>query len=165
MDILLRELKDNDALQSILHKQSNLGNLSLSEEALLLAAAFKEQPKNLFVIKNNTYTAQKLYERLTTLLEDDVLLFVMEDSLRVEAIAASPESKANQMESMAAMMDGKPRIVVLNTAAAIRYMPSPEVFQQHFISLKTDQEIEYDDLKALLFEAGYTYVNRVDQPL
>ena len=65
MDILLRELKDNDALQSILHKQSNLGNLSLSEEALLLAAAFKEQPKNLFVIKNNTYTAQKLYERLT----------------------------------------------------------------------------------------------------
>ena len=46
MDILLRELKDNDALQSILHKQSNLGNLSLSEEALLLAAAFKEQPKN-----------------------------------------------------------------------------------------------------------------------
>ena len=165
MDILLRELKDNEALQSILHKQSNLGNLSLSEEALLLAAAFKQQPKNLFVIKNNTYTAQKLYERLTTLLEDDVLLFVMEDSLRVEAIAASPESKANQMESMAAMMDGKPRIVVLNTAAAIRYMPSPEVFQQHFISLKTDQEIEYDDLKALLFEAGYTYVNRVDQPL
>lgn len=165
MDILLRELKDNEALQSILHKQSNLGNLSLSEEALLLAAAFKEQPKNLFVIKNNTYTAQKLYERLTTLLEDDVLLFVMEDSLRVEAIAASPESKANQMESMAAMMDGKPRIVVLNTAAAIRYMPSPEVFQQHFITLKTDQEIEYDDLKALLFEAGYSYVNRVDQPL
>lgn len=165
MKILLNELKQNEAVQSILHKQSNLGNLSLSEEALLIATAFREDAKSMFIIKNNTYTAQKLYDRLTTLLEDDVLLFVLEDSLRVEAIAASPESKANQMEVMAKMMDPSPRIVILNTAAAIRYLPSPEVFKQHFITLKTDQEIEYDTLKALLFEAGYTHVNRVDQPL
>lgn len=165
MKILLNELKQNEAVQSILHKQSNLGNLSLSEEALLIATAFREDAKSMFIIKNNTYTAQKLYDRLTTLLEDDVLLFVLEDSLRVEAIAASPESKANQMEVMAKMMDPSPRIVILNTAAAIRYLPSPEVFKQHFITLKTDQEIEYDTLKTLLFEAGYTHVNRVDQPL
>ena len=165
MNLILKELASNEALQSILQGESHLGNLSLTEEALLLSAAFKQNAKTMFVIKNNAYTAQKLYERMTPLLGDDVLLFALEESLRVEAIAASPESKATQMEMMARLMDHTPKICILNIAAAIRYLPSPAVFQQHCINVQIDQEIEYDQLKRLLFEAGYTHVNRVDQPL
>ena len=51
--------------------------------------------KKLLIIKNNAYTAQKLYERLQALLGDEVLLFSLEESLRVEAIAASPENKSD----------------------------------------------------------------------
>lgn len=165
MNNLLHELKDNEAVQSILAKESVLGNLSFSEEALLLAAAYKQQPSSMFIIKNNAYTAQKLYERLQPLIGDDVLLFSLEESLRVEAIAASPENKANQMEIMAKLQDGHPYITVMNTAAAIRFLPSPTVFKQHCLTLKQDDEIEYDTLKRILSEAGYTHVNRVDQPL
>lgn len=165
MNILIHELRNNEAVQSILRKESVLGNLSFTEEALLLAAAYTQQPSSIFVIKNNAYTAQKLYERLQALLGDDVLLFSLEESLRVEAIAASPENKASQMEVMAKLQDKHPYITILNTAAAIRYLPSPDVFQQHCIKLHQDDEIEYDTLKQLLFEAGYAHVNRVDQPL
>lgn len=165
MNILLKELVQNDAVQSILQKKSCLGNLSLTEEALLLSSAFKSNPQTMFIIKNNAYTAQKLYDRMVPLLHEEVLLFVLEDSLRVEAIATSPESKAAMMESMAKLLDDTKKIVILNTSAALRYVPSPSVFKEHCIALKTDQEIAYDTLKRLLFEAGYTHVSRVDQPL
>ena len=99
MKILLQEFMQNAAVTSIVEGKSQLGNLSLSEEALLLAAAYRKKPQSMFIIKNNAYTAQKLYDRLECLLEDDVLLFSVEESLRVEAIAASPESKAAQMET------------------------------------------------------------------
>lgn len=165
MNKILQELKENEAVKSILQKQSILGNLSLSEEALIIAAAYVQKREPLFIIKNNTYTAQKLYERLYALLEDQVLLFSVEESLRVEAIAASPETKANQMEVMAKLQTNQPYLCILNTAAAIRYLPSPNVFKQHCITLKKEEEFPYETLKLLLFEAGYTHVNRVDQPL
>ena len=165
MNILLQELYDNAAVQSILQGKSELGNLSLSEEALLLACAYRLEPKSMFVIKNNTYNAQKLYDRLEPFLKEDVLLLTVEESLRVEAIASSPESKAAQMETMAKLLDDRPYVVILNTAAAIRFQPSKETFKQHVINIKRDDEVDYDALKTLLFEAGYTHVSRVDQPL
>lgn len=165
MKILLQEFMQNAAVTSIVEGKSQLGNLSLSEEALLLAAAYRKKPQSMFIIKNNAYTAQKLYDRLECLLEDDVLLFSVEESLRVEAIAASPESKAAQMETMAKLLDKHPYICVMNAAAAIRFQPSVDIFQQHFIHIRQDDVLDYEQLKQLLFEAGYAYVNRVDQPL
>ena len=56
MDILLKELYNNVAVKSILKKESKLGNLSLSEEALIVASAFQKQPQTMLIVKNNTYT-------------------------------------------------------------------------------------------------------------
>ena len=165
MNYLLQELKNNEAVKSILRKESRLGNLSLSEESLLLAAAYRAQPEMQFIIKNTTYSAQKLYERLYALLGDEVLLFNVEESLRVEAIAASPEIQATQMEIMARLKQKKPCICIMNAAAAIRYLPDPDIFDAHCISIQNNQEVSYEGLKQLLFEAGYMHVNRVDQPL
>ncbi|MEG0468587.1 MAG: CarD family transcriptional regulator, partial [Longicatena sp.] len=165
MKLILNELKENEALQSILKKQSVLGNLSLTEEALLLASAFQQSPRSMLVIKNTSYSAQKLYERVYSFVEDDVLLFNVEESLRVEAIASSPEIKATQMEVMAKLQEHKPCICILNTAAAMRLLPKPEIFKEYCIHIQQNQEVHYESLKTRLFEAGYSHVNRVDQPL
>ena len=165
MKVILNELKDNEAVQAILKRKGQIGNLSLSEEALLFASAYQQKPQSMFIIKNNAYTAQKLYERLLCFLPDDVLLFSVEESLRVEAIAASPEMKAAQVETMAKLVSDKPYICIMNAAAALRYAPSLEVFKSHYVHLKIDDEVGYDHLKTILFEAGYSPVSRVDQPL
>ena len=80
MNALLKRLSANPAVQTLLHRESGLGNLSATEEALLLAAAFDQDPQTMIVVKNNTYTAQRLQERLEPLLHDKALLFVMEES-------------------------------------------------------------------------------------
>lgn len=163
---LLHLLQENPAVQSLCAGKSELGNLSLSEEALLLASWFAKQPRTLLVVKNNSYTAQRLYERIAPLVNDQALLFVMEESLRVEAIASSPQAKAEQLEVMAKLLQQKdPVILIVNTAAFMRFLPSPKQFEQHCFHLHIDDEIEYEVLKERLQHSGYTKVSRVDQPL
>lgn len=165
MNCLLNELVKNPAVESLLRKESSLGNLSLSEEALLYATLFRQSQQTLIVVKNNVYTAQKLIERLTPLVDVDVLPFIVEESLRVEAIAASPEGKAVQLETMNAMLEGKAKIIVTHTGALMRFMPDPELFKAVSMELHVDDEISMDTLKMKLFMAGYEHVSRVDQPL
>lgn len=165
MNKIIEILQENPAVDSLLKKKNSLGNLSLIEEALLISAAYKKQPQSFVIVKNNMYTAQKLYERLLPLTNADVLLFTMEDSLRVEAIASSPESKANQLEIMSSLLSKRNVICITHTGALMHYLPSPSLFQKACISLKVDTEMLYEELKSQLFKAGYTHVSRVDQPL
>lgn len=165
MNCLLNELVNNPAVECLLRKESSLGNLSLSEEALLYASLYRQSRQTLLIVKNNVYTATKLIERLTPLVDVDVLPFVVEESLRVEAIAASPESKAVQLETMNAMLEGKAKIIVTHTGALMRFMPDPELFKAVSMELHVDDEISMDTLKMKLFMAGYEHVSRVDQPL
>lgn len=165
MNHIIKLIKDNPAVTSILNKESALGNLSLSEEALLLASAYTQSDQSFLIVKNNLYTAQKLQERLTPLLEEEVLLFSVEESLRVEAIAASPEAKAAQMEVMHALLKVKKSICITHTGALMRFLPSPDIFLRDCIQLHKDDTYDYEQLKLQLFEAGYARVSRVDQPL
>ena len=81
MNCLLNELVKNPAVESLLRKESSLGNLSLTEEALLYAALYRQSRQSLLIVKNNVYTAQKLIERLIPLVDVEVLPFVVEESL------------------------------------------------------------------------------------
>lgn len=165
MQEIFQILRENPAVKTILHHEDGLGNLSLSEEALLVLTAFHEQPRNIVIVKQNLYTAQKLYERIQALTDSKVLLFSVEESLRVEAIARSPEMLASQIEVMASLQEKEPCICITHTAGIMRYASNPQVFKDHSLFLQQDDEISFEQLKTLLFEAGYTHVSRVDQPL
>ena len=164
MHFLVKQLLNNEAVLALWKKQNTLGNLSITEEALLYAALYAREPQQIMIVKSNAYEVMQLYERMAMLM-DDVIMLNMEDSLRVEAIASSPEQKAIQMETMAKLTSSDPFVCIMNTASAVRYVPSLEVFKQCFIHLKTDDIQDYEQLKTALFFAGYQLVKRVDQPL
>ena len=162
---ILEKLKSNPAVEVLLQNGNECGNLNPTEEALLLATTYNQTKKKMLIVKSNQYTAQKLMERLIPLTSAKVLLFCVEESLRVEAIASSPEMKARQLEAMNIMLEGEADIVITHTAAFIRYLPSVDFFKQCCLHLKVDQTITLDELKQRLFYAGYEAVSRVDQPL
>lgn len=163
---LLERFYENPAVQAVLKKQSGLGNLSLIEEAVILAAAYQKQPQTMLIIKNNLYNAQRLYEKLIPLTKAQVLLFGVEESLRMEKIAASPEMRATQMETMAALQNQKePLICITHSAGAMRLLCDPKQFFEHTLKLKVNDTFEFEDCKKRLYEAGYDFVSRVDRPL
>lgn len=162
---LIEKLFHNPAVETLARGEDHVGNLDPVSEALLLAATYETNQKRMLIVKSNLYTAQKLVEKLTPLTSARVLLFGVEESLRVEAIASSPETKASQLECMNAMLEGEVDIVVTHAAALIRYLPEVSFFKQCSLHLTVNQTISLEELKERLFYAGYETVSRVDQPL
>ncbi|WP_242744823.1 hypothetical protein [Allobaculum sp. Allo2] len=99
---ILNYIEANPVTKEMMSIHGNVGNLGEMEEALLLAAAFLQDGKTRIVVKKNKYEAQQLYRRLAMLLQE-VVLFVMDESLRLQAIAASPEEREGQLSALVQM--------------------------------------------------------------
>lgn len=166
MKRLLEALANNPSVTALLEQDKKVSFQSLNEEAFVLSAAYCKHPQNIVVIKNNLYNAQRLYNKIANLVQEkNCALFAVEESLRVEAIASSPEMNAKKIETMSLLLDNHPRILITHAAALIRMLPSVELFKSRSIHLKIDQKISMKQLRETLIKAGYQRVSRVDQPL
>ena len=58
-------LKDDAAVKAVNDRIKGLSSLASNTEALVIATAFRQQPRNLVIVKNNLYTAQQLFRKLT----------------------------------------------------------------------------------------------------
>ena len=163
---LLKAMENNQAVSLLDRNKGPLPLTSLIQEALVISASYKRKPRPLLVIKKNLYNAQRLYEKVSTLLSDDeCALFSADESLRVEAIAASPEMTAIKVETMASLLQKPDQVVITCPSALLRYLPKPEVFKEGCIDLQVDQEIDMETLKKKLAAGGYTQTSHIDQPL
>lgn len=161
---ILDQIKDNDVVKDILQKGNHVGNLFEMEEALVLASSFQQDHRSRIIVKKNRYEAGQLFQRLS-MLEKNVLLFVMEESLRVQAIASSPEDREQMIYCLSKIVSTKePVLVVCNTAAFLRYLPDVSYFKENCMTLSVDQNLNMTTLKEKLNQAGYAKVNYVDKP-
>lgn len=161
-------------LSKILNKQFHSGYSNhcflsfsnLMEEAIWLSLNVKDDASCMVVVKENTYTASLLYERLICFMKkEDVILYIPEESLRVEAIASSFENKAMRMEAMYQMLTKKYRIVITSSNAIVKRLPNPKEFLRQCHTVKINEECSLQDFKQKLLQAGYTQVHRVEHPL
>ena len=149
-----------------LNANKDISDNSWIQQALVVATSYHFNPRPIVYVCQNLYNAQRFYERLISILdEDSCVLFGVEDSLRVEAIASSPEMMAAKVEALNKIIHDNAKIIVCNSSALIRYLPNIEVFKECCIEIKIDKEIEMEDLKMLLIRAGYQQVTHVDTPL
>ena len=120
----------------------------------------------MIIIKNNLYNAQRLYERIISFLsEEECALFGADESLRVEAIASSPEMRANKVETLASLLKNPNQIVVTCPSGILRHLPSPELFKEGCFTLKVGNIEDPEELKRKLIKIGYYQTSHIDQPL
>ena len=163
---LMDELKDNRAVLMLDQEKGVLPLTSLVQEALMIAASFTKNPRPILVIKQNLYNAQRLYEKIIPLLgESGCALFGADESLRVEAIASSPEMTAQKVETLASLLDDSCRVVITCVPAFVRQLPLPEHFRSGCIHLKTGDIADMNELKNRLLAGGYIRTSHIDQPL
>lgn len=169
MNILNRLLSEFDQNEAVRILDGNRGQLPLSsliEEAVVISASYRKDPRPILVVKNNLYSAQRLYERVSALLsEDECALFGADESLRVEAIAASPEMTANKVETLASLLKNPAQVVISCPSGLLRHLPAPEQFRNSCIDLRTDETMDMDDLLHRLQAGGYYRTSHIDQPL
>ncbi len=163
---LSEALKENKAVQLLDQGKGPLPQTSFIEEALVIAASYRKNPRPILIVKQNLYNAQRLYERVSTLLEEsECALFSADESLRVETIATSPEMTAIKVETMASLLANPKQVVITCPSALLRHLPSPKHFQDGCITLHTNDEMDMEELKRRLTAGGYAQTSHVDQPL
>ncbi len=165
MKQLFKKLAKNQAFVAYHNRSDHLGNLSLNEEVLMIASSYQKNKKRILIVKNNLYTAQNLYERLAPLLQEDVLLFGVEGSLRVASIAASPELLAKQIETLYTLQNKDTYVCITHAEGYTKFLADPEVFSQYSISISVNDTYDFDAMKQHLYKAGYNKTSYVDQPL
>ncbi|MFV0393500.1 MAG: transcription-repair coupling factor [Coprobacillaceae bacterium] len=164
MEKILKLLQDNVAYQALLKGKGDLVINQISDEALLYASAFLSLDQDMVIVKANQYEANLLYQEIKSLLHESCLFFPVDESMRIEALAASPELLGERINTMYKLTQDKHHLLVTHTHAIIRHVPSKEVFNEYCLSLKIGQQIDIYELQKRLMQAGYQHTSRVDSP-
>ena len=128
--------------------------LSTELKSIYLNAYFQHTNKSILFVSNSLFEANQLYQSLLNY-TDDVLFFPMDDFLTSEAIAISPEFKITRLETLITLVENKNKIVITNLMGYLRYLPSPILFKNNILSLKSGQDINMKDLIEKLYYMGY----------
>ncbi len=163
---LYKELKDNEVVKRIHKGKGKIPLPSLIEEAVMIATSYQKNPRSILVVKQNLYHAQRLYERMVTYLsEENCVLFGCDESLRVEAIASSPEMMAHKVETLASLVKDPYKVVITSVSGLVRHLPSVETFKQGCMTLRVGDVLDMGELKRRLLASGYYQASHIDQPL
>lgn len=160
---ILDQFKNYELVLDLLNNKDSQTH-STVEEAVSLATLYLENPRQIVVVKDNLYHAEKLYDQLSHLCKD-VFIYMSEESKRIESIASSPEFRANRLALLSMLNKNEFGIIVTHTAALLRYLPSKEVFRDNVLNFKVNEQSDYKNIKRNLIKAGYQLSKRVDHPL
>ncbi len=112
-------------------REQLVAGLSGSVRALLIAAAAKETDKSLIVVTHNLLQAQKLYEDLTQLVDENQLfLYPANELIASELGIASPELRSQRIETLNHMVSGRQGVFVVPMAGLRKKLPPTDVWKK-----------------------------------
>ncbi len=135
----------------------NRGIVGITDEffCVYLYNLLLEQDKDLLVVMNSLYEANKIFNSLSNY-TDNVYLFPMDDFLTSESLAASPDLEITRLETINSIVNssGK-KIVVTNLMGYLRFLPTKEKYKDSIISIKKGEDIDFSLLVLKIFSMGY----------
>ncbi|MGB4984642.1 MAG: transcription-repair coupling factor [Erysipelotrichaceae bacterium] len=161
---VLNKLNDLKIVDRFINKEP-IANLSINQQALVIAGAFALDKKNYLIVENNLYQAKQLYNHLSLLVKE-TYLYGCEESLRVDAVASSIILDSSRLDTLNTIVyDNSPKIIVAHTMSLLRYLPKVDVFKSLSLSLRVNSQYKLSEIKSKLIDLGYISVSKVDQPL
>lgn len=136
-----------------------------SARALLIQTLLHAQGKPMIFVTDTMYHADQLVAELSSSLTDDELFeFPVEELLAAEIATSSPDFLAQRILAMSALRADKPVVVVTSVAGLRRQLPLPQSFDTARFTLKTGDDIDSEEVIAHLQRMGYHRQKLVDAP-
>ena len=115
---------------------------------------FQKTNKNILIITNTLYEANKYFDSISTY-TDDCLLFPMDDFVASVALAISPELKIKRLETINVLKENNRKIVVTNLMGLLRYLPDYKSANKLEFKLQAGMSINRDKILEVLDSFGY----------
>ncbi|MEK3888943.1 transcription-repair coupling factor [Bacillus sp. FSL K6-3431] len=142
-----------------------IAGLSGSTRAVFIAAAAKQTGKSIVVVTHNLLQAQKLHDDLAQFIDDDQLfLYPSNELIAAELSIASPELRAQRIETLNYMASGRRGVFVVPMAGLRKMMPSPSEWKQYQLHLEVGKDIDMEKDMLTLVEMGYSRSEMVSAP-
>lgn len=133
---------------------------------LLTLKRYNETESNVIVYAANNYDANNIYNKLSSLIdEENLILLPGDDLIRVEYISESKEVRSELIYGLYKIRHATHSIIIATPSTLFRYYPSVETFDNSFLNLKVGEEIDINELKKKLGQLGYISVPKIDQSL
>jgi len=164
-------LLENEEIQSIIKgveeglTEQLAAGLSGSSRALLIASAYKETSRPIMVVTYNLLQAQKLYDDLTQFVnEQDVFLYAANELIAAEIGIASPELRAQRIETLNHMVLNKKGVYIVPVAGLRKMLPPAEVWRKLQRTFTVGEELNLDNELNELVKMGYQRAEMVSAP-
>lgn len=147
--------------------KNDMGIIGITDEffCVYLNNLLVQKKKNILVVVNSIYEANKIYSSLKTY-TDKAFLFPMDDFLTSEALASSPELKLERLETINNIVTNDPLIIITNLTGYLRFLPQRSVYENFRLKLKLGMKYDPKELAGILFKSGYsrdTIVNKTGE--
>ncbi|MCH1626933.1 transcription-repair coupling factor [Fredinandcohnia quinoae] len=162
---------NNDEIKSIKNgidgglKEQLIAGLSGSARTVFTAALYKKTNKPILVVTHNLYQAQKIYEDLNVLLnEDEVFLYPVNELIASEVGIASPELKGQRIEALNYWSHHPNGVIIAPIAGVKRLVPPKKLWSNSQLECSVGHEIEISHFLEQLIQMGYERVSMVSAP-
>ncbi|MCF6515874.1 transcription-repair coupling factor [Lactobacillus sp. S2-2] len=165
-DLLLKLPKYTEIKKQIeQNKHQLITGMNESSKLFLMDTIKKNENKNILVVTDTLYRAEKLTQDFQKLSDGyDTFLFPAEELMAAEIATSSPEFRAQRVKSLDALQNGENNIIVTSVSGLKRRLPNPKDFNQKKLNINFSNEYELQDLIKQLQEMSYQRVKMVSAP-
>lgn len=151
-------------LNRLFSTEDNIAISGLTKELnlIFLVNYYLSKNKNLIILTSNLYEANKIYEELSTFI-NEVFLFPADDFLTSKLVAVSPELKIKRLETLENLQATTKKIVITNLIGYLAFLPKKEEFLSSNLTIKIKEKIERHFLEETIQKLGYKRTNLVIQ--
>lgn len=164
-------LFDQDDTRSVISgfdegiKEQLVAGLSGSARTVFLSSIYGEVKRPVLVVTHNLLQAQKLYDDLSQLVDaDDVYLYPANELIAAEMSIASPELRAQRIETLNHWSRNKTGIVITPISGLRKIVPPKDLWKEQQFTLKAGEEIDVEKNLLKFVEMGYVRSEMVASP-
>ena len=164
---ILDIIKNSKAVKSLDEKSKGVFVVDDTLQlAFAVSSSYLKNPRNILIVTPNLYSAQNVYEQISSFInEDDILFYPLDEVIRIDKVSSSKEMISQRLYVMSECLNGKNKILITHVSASLRYLPPKSVYKDHTIELKVGLSYDIKKIIDLLTENGFSRVGKIDQSL
>lgn len=168
---IINQFNKQDDIQSVISgldaglKEQLIAGLSGSARTVFLASVYQQTKKPILVVTHNLLQAQKLYDDVAGMLgEKEVFLYPANELIMAEMSIASPELKAQRIETVNHWSKNQNGIVIVPVAGLRKILPPKSLWEHYQLFIKLGDEIDLEQYLQKLIKMGYVRTDMVSSP-
>ncbi|WP_162151215.1 transcription-repair coupling factor [Haploplasma modicum] len=160
MKILNKEFKN-----ILLNNEKYYYNSVDSYNIYLIKDLFYQKDETIFVVLPNLYEAQKYYDSLNLIMdEEDILFYPIDQTLTQVMSLGSPEFQSERLFTIRRLLRNKKSIVVTTLDGILMRQLKPIDYLNSNLVLEKNKEYDYNGIRDFLISSGYSFSYIVDMP-